>query len=52
MDNGENPPYRGNLIERLYEKKLSLLAESKLTLLNHSLSFIIIIIIIIITINL
>ena len=30
------PPYRGNFIERLYEKKLTqLLAESKLTLLNY-----------------
>ena len=32
----DNPPYRGNLIERLYEKKLSLLTESKLTLLKYS----------------
>ena len=33
----DNPPYQGNFIERLYEKKLSLLAESKLTLLSYSL---------------
>ena len=32
----DNPPYRGNFIKRLYEKKLSLLAKSKLTLLNYS----------------
>ena len=32
----DNPPYRGNFIKHLYEKKLSLLAESKLTLLNYS----------------
>ena len=31
----ENTPYRGNFIERLHEKKLSLLGESKLTLLNY-----------------
>ena len=32
----DNPPRRGNFIERLYEKKLSLLAETKLTLLEYS----------------
>ena len=32
----DNPPYRGNFIERLYEEKLSVLAESKLTLLKYS----------------
>ena len=32
----DNPPYRGNFIERLYEKKLCLLAETKLTLLKYS----------------
>ena len=32
----DNPLFRGNFIERLYEKKLSLKAESKLTLLNYS----------------
>ena len=32
----DNPPYRGNFIERLYEKRLYLLAESKLTLLKSS----------------
>ena len=31
-----NPLYRGTLIERLYEKKVSLLAESKFTLLYYS----------------
>ena len=30
----DNPPYRGNFIEHLYEKMLSLLAESNLTLFN------------------
>ena len=30
-DTRDNPPYRGNFIERLYEKTLSLLAESKFT---------------------
>ena len=29
----DNPPYRVNFIERLYEKKVYLLDESKLTLL-------------------
>ena len=29
----DNPPFRGNFIERLYEKKVSLLAETKLNLL-------------------
>lgn len=33
---GDNPTYLGNFIERLYEKKLSLLAESELTLLKYS----------------
>ena len=32
----DNPPYGGNFIERLYEKKLSLLSESNLTLPNYS----------------
>ena len=32
----DNPPYLGNFIERLHEKKLSLLTESKLTLLKYS----------------
>ena len=31
----DNPPYWGNFIERLYEKKLSLLAESNMTLLKY-----------------
>ena len=40
-DTRDNPPYRGNFIERLYEKRLSLLAESKLTLLKYSQSYLI-----------
>ena len=32
----DNPPYRDNFIERLYEKRLSLLAELKLTPLKYS----------------
>ena len=32
----DNPSYRGNFIERLYEEKFSLPAKSKLTLLNYS----------------
>ena len=31
----DNPPYRGNFIESLYEEQVSLLAKSKLTLLDY-----------------
>ena len=37
----DNPPFRGNFTECLFEKKVPLLAKSKLTLLDYFQSFLI-----------